>query len=249
MLRFFDCNCAIGRQSVRRNEQLFRPEEVIEEMRRVGIAEALVYHVVARDYFPPAGNARLAAQIGDRRALHPCWVVMPHHTGEMPVGEELVEAMRAGGVRAARVFPKSQNFRLNEWTVGRLVSALQDARIPLFLDMGETNWDELAQVLTSYPRLPVVLCGVGYRTNRYLYPLLEAFENFHVEIFFYEIHRALEDVCKRFGASRLLFGTGMPFFSPGSVLMTVKYAMIGDADKQAIAGGNLERLLQGVDAK
>jgi len=249
MVQFFDCNCATGRQGVRRNQAAVTADELLEEMRYAGIAEALVYHVLAKEYDPAYGNRRLLEEVQGHPPLHPCWVVMPHHTGEMARPEELVEQMAASGVRAARAFPISQNFRLGELSAGALLAALQDRRIPLFVEKGETDWREIEEILTGYPQLPLVLCNVNYRTNRLLYPFLERFENFHVEICLYEVHRGLEHVCRTFGSSRLLFGTYLPFYSPGSALMMVKYARIGEADRQAIAGGNLRRLLEGVKVK
>ncbi len=56
MLEFFDSHCAIGRQTVPGNEGLFEAPQLVEEMARVRIGEALVYHFISRDHSPASGN-------------------------------------------------------------------------------------------------------------------------------------------------------------------------------------------------
>ena len=45
------------------------------------------------------------------------------------------------------------------------------------------------------------------------------------------------------GAERILFGSGLPRNNPGGYVMMLARADIADADRAAIAHGNLERLL------
>ena len=53
----------------------------------------------------------------------------------------------------------------------------------------------------------------------------------------------IEAFCRRFGAGRLLFGTGIPFWVPASVVSAVSYARISWDEKALIAGDNLRGLL------
>ncbi len=53
----------------------------------------------------------------------------------------------------------------------------------------------------------------------------------------------IEEICRRFGARRLLFGTGLPFTEAGPSIAQITYAEISDADKRSIAGDNLRKLL------
>ncbi len=47
----------------------------------------------------------------------------------------------------------------------------------------------------------------------------------------------------RFGAERLLFGTRLPYFTPGSAIGMLSYAGISEAERTRIAGDNLRNLL------
>jgi len=247
-LPFFDCNCMIGRCSTPTPGMPFDVEEIVRELAHCDVGEALVFHALAKEYAPAVGNGRLMDEIRSRENLHPCWVLMPHHTGEMAEPEAMVEEMQREGVRAARMFPalSLQHFGLDEWACGPLLRTLEMHRIPLFLDLDQTNWEELHTLCDHHPELPVVVCNVTYRIARRMYPLLETFEHLYVELSGYLGHRAIEAVCRRFGADRLLFGTRMPFFTPAPPVMLVRYANISDEERRQIAGENLRELLNGV---
>ena len=238
----FDCNCQIGRYGVKHPEAFTTADELVREMEHCGIGEALVYHSMAKEYAPSVGNEMLLAEIAGK-PLHPCWIVMPHHTGEMPPPGELLTQMKAKGVRALRAFPAAQNFRLSDWCAGDLLGMIEAYGIPFFLDMDQTNWEDVAGILKSHPRLNLILLRTSYRIDRYVYPLFEKYEGLRIEAATYQIASGIEEICRRFGAGRLLFGSGLPFTEAGPSIAQITYAEISDEEKRAIAGGNLRGLL------
>ena len=56
---------------------------------------------------------------------------------------------------------------------------------------------------------------------------------------------ALEAAVAAAGAARLVFASGSPLYSLGSALMSVQFAALSDADRAAILGENMARLLEG----
>jgi hypothetical protein len=247
-LRLFDANCMLGRIIAPKEGFPLSVEELLSVMDDFQIAEALVYHAMSKEYHPRDGNRVLLDEIAGTGRLHPTWVVMPSHTGEFPPEDRLVQEMLAAGVRAARVFPHadSHNFSLSPWVCEKLLGSLERSRIPLFVDQEQIDWDTVHELCQRYAGLPLVLTNVGYRVNRFLYPLWQEFRNLHVELSSYCGHRGIEEVVERFGAERLLFGTRLPYFTPGSAIGMLSYAAISDADRKRIAGGNLRNLLQQV---
>jgi len=213
-------------------------------MKAAGISRALAIHALAKELAPVEGNELIVALARDFQWIEPCWVVMPHHTGEMPAPENLLPEMRKNGVRSARLFPSLHGWRMNEYGAGELLSALEAACVPALVDLDQTNWDEVDQVCAAHPALPLVVVRVTYRIDRTLYPLLEKHQNLSIEISGYQPHRAIEEIAGRFGAHRLLFGTGLPVFEPGSAVGMVTYAELPRDQKQMIAAGNLESLLE-----
>jgi len=247
---FFDCNVVLGPLTAPTTRAFPTVDGLLAEMDRAGIARALVYHSLAREWHAPAGNAALMTAIADQERLEPCWVLLPPATREMPAPDRLLAQMEDAGVRAARLFPGPDvhNFSLADWCSGSLLAALEEARTPTFIDLDQPSWETLANLLSRHPRLPIVLTNVSYRIDRYLYPLWERHANLFVELSGYQGQRALEAVCERFGAERLLFGTHLPEFDAGPTIAHVAYADVAESAKRAIAGGNLERLLAGADA-
>ena len=189
-LSFFDCNCQVGRFGAPAPGLALTPDALEAELRHFGIARALVYHALAKEYSPAAGNRAL---LEERRPwLEPCWVVMPHHTGELPAPTPLLRQMTEAGVRAVRLFPKEHNWRLGEWSAGGLLSALAEERVATLLDLDQTDWDEVDAICESHPDLPLILLRPNYRTARCLFPLFERHPNLRIEFSLYQVHCGIE---------------------------------------------------------
>jgi hypothetical protein len=247
MFPFFDAYCGLGQLSHPIFGQEFATTDaLLAAMADANIGEALVYNPAAYEYDPETGNTLLMQAIAGYPNLHPCWVLLPPATREMLPPAQLLEQMQQQGVRAARLCPSParNNFSLADWCSGALLAALADAHVPLFLDQSEASWGDIAMLLAGYPDLPVVLTGVTYRLDRYLYPLWEQHDNLYVEISGYQGLLAVEAVVNRFGPGRLLFGANLPTYNPGAAIATVMYADISDEGKRLIAAGNLRHLLE-----
>lgn len=249
MVNFFDSNCVIGKRSIRRpgitgEAEFYSIEDLLAEMDYTGISDALVYHSLAKEYVPMLGNRRLMDEISGHERLHPCWVVMPNGTGEMPHPESLVSEMLECNVRAARIFPSDHLFSLSDWCSAELLKELEKHRIATIIELDQIGWDGLHGFCSRYPNLPLIVTNLGYRINRYLYPLLEKFKNLHVETSAYQIHMGMRDICEKFGAERIIFGSRMPFFTPGPAVNMITYSLVSEKEKKMIAGGNLARLLE-----
>ncbi|MDY7010896.1 MAG: amidohydrolase family protein [Planctomycetota bacterium] len=242
-LNYFDSNCMIGTVTVPQPGMFHSVEDLTAEMEFVGIGEALVYHALAKEYHPLAGNEVLMDQIAGREGLHAMWVLLPDTNSDMPAPDELIRRMKRQGVRAARLVPKNYGFILDERTCGPLLSALENEKIPLFIDKDQVDLKDLAQVCEKHPALPVVLTKADWRGNRVMYPMMRDLPNLHLEISQFQAYQGIEDVCEKFGADRFLFGTHLPYAEPGAAITMVTHADISDEEKQKIAGGNLRRLL------
>jgi predicted TIM-barrel fold metal-dependent hydrolase len=249
-MSYFDINCMLGPTNTNREPGFRTPEALIAEMDRVGIAEALVYASQARMAHPADGNVRIVEITRHNPRLHACWVVLPPGMGEQPEPEELVKQMRAHDVRAVRMFPEEHNFPLVERSLRRLLTALARERIPLLIDVGRTSWSQIRldwrEVFTiagAYPELPFVLLREGGTTARVLFGVWDELPNIYLEASYIQESRIVEEIVKRFGHGRLLFGTGMPAYDPGGPLALLRGARITEEQRADIAGNTLRRLL------
>lgn len=249
-LKFFDCNAYFGPRKIQMPGSFSTKEDLLSNMDLYGIEKALVTHAFSRELDPVEGNARLMSEIKDNDNLLPLWVALPHHTGEFPAPNKLISMMKEHNVRGVTLLasPAYYFFSLQEWNCGDLYNALEEANIPLFIGYPQfdPNLEGLYTLLTNHPKLPVVLTNANYRLARNLYPLLARFDNLYVETFGFKAQDGIEDICDKFGAERLIFGSGMPESSGGGAVAMITYANISFEEKQKIASGNLEKLLGGV---
>ncbi len=245
-LPFFDCHCMIG---VRQKREPMSPQtlsDYLEDFAYYDIVAALVHHAYAVEYSPDYGNRKLLEEIADYPQLLPQWIVLPHWAGDFAEPDQLVSEMLELNVRAARVCPKSHGFSVSPEVCGPLFQALQEARLPLFVDVSELELEAAISLAKQYPLLPIVLCGVAWASDRLIYAHFAAVPNLHLETWAFQGHRAYERFVQAFGAERLLFGTDLPHRSPGAARMMTCYEQISEQDRRKIAGENLWRLLYGV---
>ena len=252
---FFDANAMVG-------NPVFSPTtgtvtgyacaaDLLPEMDHHGISGGLVTHWDAT-FHAASGNRRLTEEIEGSNRLFPCWVVLPHHTGEMDEPKKLVKKLVAGNVKAVKLLPVRYQFSLEPWSVGGLLRELARHGIVTFIELpgsgrpvGEPDEHALSTLLAlcrEYPELPVVASAA----LRKLYPLLDRCRNLYVSTAWEPHPGMLEDVAERFGAERILFATPHCEIADGvsgAAKAMVMYADLKDGEKSLIAGGNLRRLL------
>ncbi|MDZ7373802.1 MAG: amidohydrolase family protein [candidate division KSB1 bacterium] len=243
-LRFYDGHCRVGSSQRQRPETRLSVGELLQVFQSCGIERALVTHAYALELDPWEGNRRAAGLCRQHPELVPCFVALPHHTGEMPRGEELLAYLAEGGARAVRLCPRAHRFRLGEIWVGELLNALDEGGYPVLVSADEIELEELSGLLRDHSGLRIVLLRPWYRDARLLYPLLERFDNLFLEISFYQTFRGLEDLAERFGSHRLLFGSALPDFDACATVSAVRWADLSWEWLEDIAWRNLARLLR-----
>ena len=244
-LTYFDCHAVVGKRGEKDPAQIWRTEDLLQEMQHCGISGALVYHGLAREYDCAYGNRLLLDELEKSPRLFGCWVVLPHHTGEMPPPRQLIAEMQSHDVRAAKLCPTYHRFAFDRYTCGPLLDALAEEGLPVLMHIAELGgrYEALTEFCLLYPGLRLIVQGASWGQERFIFPLMERCENVYIEFSTFQANGILEIMSRRFGAERLLFGTEAPVKSIGAARAFVDYAQIPAAQKAAIAGGNLARLL------
>ncbi len=242
---FFDCNVFFGRPAIRPLMPVPTAEMLLAEMDRAGVERALVWHIAQHDASPQAGNRLLAEAIRPHERLAGCWTVLPNHAHEFPPPPELFAQMRAGRVAALRIFPASHRFPANAITLGDLLEGMVMHRVPLFLSLRRgADWRIVYSLLAEFPDLVCVVCDHGcWGEDRSFRPLLSRYPYVHVDIAQYLLDGGIESLVADYGEKRLLFGSGFPESYFGGMMLALRHARISEEAKQAIAAGNLERIL------
>jgi len=248
--RYLDSCASIGMHGPNDARVPWKTSDLLDDMEYAGIHGALVWHWLAREYAPAYGNRVLLEETAEHERLLPCWVLVPHHAGEMLPGPKVVAEMRERGVRAAKMFPRRHGYRFDEAVCGAIFSALEAAEIPLLIDVGvgeddqQATFAEVDVVCRRHPRLPVLLQKAKWNQTRDVLALLDAHPNTYIEFSTFQVHYGLEYLAERIGAERLLLGTEWPFKSPGAARAFIDYCELSDEDKAKVAGQNLSRLLK-----
>lgn len=259
-LPFFDANCVVGR-TVRPlpSAMLHEPADIIAELSAHGVPEALVAHANAIERDITDGNAK-AAEFARRSSggVHPMWVIPQHSALDIPDPGGFVAEMLRREVLAVRVAAASYHGHLvEEWALGPVWRELESRRVPVLIEGSDLSRypdqpsrgfsaANIHQICRTFPRLPVVLLRINFSCLRIIVPLLRECPNLRVEISYFTAHRGLEQLVRHVGATRVLFGSGLPWTPPGPALVSLLYAQIGAADKALIAGDNLRGLLSDV---
>jgi len=218
---------------------------LLAEMDRAGIARALVWHIAQHDASPQAGNRLLADAIRPHERLIGCWTVLPNQAHEFPPPDELFALMRQARVAALRIFPTAHRFPANAVSLSDLLAAMVARRVPLFLSLRRgANWGLVYALLAEFPDLVCVVCDHGcWGEDRAFRPLLGRYAHVYVDTAQYLLDGGIESLVADYGAERLLFGSGFPESYHGGMMLALRHARIADEAKQAIAAGNLERIL------
>jgi len=224
----------------------------LEEMDYYGIEEALVYHARQRDDSPVVGNEILLNEIDGFDRLHGTFAILPPQTGELGSLEDFLGKMKAKDVRALRAFPAEHKYLMTRSALAILYDLMVERNMPLFISVNEScggisGWYLIEKILSDAPDLTLVVTEHGsWGHDRFFRPLIEKYENLHIDTSRYELDGGISDFCGKYGAERLLFGTGFPAWNPGGSILTLAQADITTKEREMISSGNLERILRRV---
>lgn len=252
-LEFTDSNCMLGPWKKNKGTCFYEAENLIDFMDKSGISRCLAFHSMAKYGDIQTGNDRLLSSIKGFDRIIPCAVAIPHHSREFLSPKKFVEYLSNNNIRAVRIFPSFHGISLYPWLWEDLFSELERKKVPVFIDYSvnhwseEMNWDQINDLCTMFPALPIIPVRMGVKADRYIYYLFKKHKNLYLETSYYIVNSGIEKIVENFGADRLIFGTGIPIYSPNPPIAMVSLANISDEDKDMIGNKNLNELLKGVD--
>lgn len=166
-----------------------------------------------------------------------------------------LERLAASGIKGVKFHPDNQNFYVDEDRMIPIYEKIASlGLITLFhcgLDIGmpepvHCTADRLARVLDVFGDAPVVAAHFGgicswYATEKYLIG-----RNLYLDTA-YSYGIMPPSVGKRLiaehGADKILFGSDSPWNSPKAILRLIDLFELSDGEKEAVLGGNAQRLL------
>ena len=257
-IAFFDANACFGRAMWRTPGAPYDKKTLLDALDHFRIGRAMVYHAQARDLESLRGNELLLESLKDepRFVLQAVFNPAPYRDGFS--AEDQAMQIVEQGFKSVRVFPLMHGVALRSRETMNALAVLEEAGLPLFLDYDQVyyntlqlgqheqravNLDEVAAIAQELPCLTVVPVGTNYNHLSKLYRVFDSVGNVVVETSLLQGLNCFTFICERWGAERLIFGSGMPIVSAGAARAMIMYADISDDDKRTIASGNLEKLL------
>jgi predicted TIM-barrel fold metal-dependent hydrolase len=244
---YFDAFLPVGRINRAAAESPKDFEGALAIMDRYFVSEALVYSTIG--FNDPELNNITVSEFKDSRvktiwAFDPAYIIK-----ESP--EDFVKRAISNGARAIMANPL-----MRDWRVDRsprfleLARVLQERKIPLILahrawDSGQDiiDWYSMIDFCNRFPDLPVITWEWRSRANRPLFDALAGADNLRLVLSSIWQSQMVRQLCESFGSKRLIFSLGLPLLNPGSFHGLVRYAAISEQDKQAIAAGNIRRII------
>ncbi len=248
-IKFFDANIYLGTQMLGSYKPAVKASELLEKMDELGIEKALVYHMSQFEYSPEEGNKMLVETMEGSKRLFGCWTILPPQTEEI-ITEDFFGRMKKNRVFALNLFPVHHRFLLKGIVFGQFFKELIKRKIPLVLSMreGGSTWEMIYSLLNEFPELLCIISDLGiWGVDRYTFPLLEKYRNVYLESGVLSLHEgSFEMAIKKYGAERVIFGSGFPEKYPEAAMLHLLHSNISAADKMKVASGNLETIISGV---
>lgn len=247
-LELFDANVCVGRGMRLLLSGGATKESLLEAMDANGVGQALVWHEAQLGEYPAKGNELVARLVSGDRRLKGIWTALPPLTDESG-GKDFFKRMKKSGAVALRAFPNHGRYLMRRRVWGSFMDEVSERRIPLILSPTlHISWDAIYDFMEEYPKIVCILADIGiWGVDRYTWPLLEAFPNLYLESGMLSLEAGgLEAACGKFGASRIVFGSGYPERYMEAAALQLSHAKIPASDKRRVAKGNLGSILKEV---
>lgn len=238
----FDANGSFGKKSSGSPEFPTMADR-LAFMNRFGIARSLVWNVESVQNHAGSSNRMMLDQIrntpGAKGRIIPALSVsglMPYEEGAL---EGLVGQMKEGGTRALRFANVFGRLTLRQ--LEPVMKVIRKRKPFIVMRFDQAGVEDLAAFAEQYPDIPLILTEVMWGPCITVFDLMRRRKNILVDLSWMHTFDAVELIVDRFGADRVVFGTGYKAHN-GAAIAALARANITENQRRLIACGNLERL-------
>ncbi|MBQ6474437.1 MAG: amidohydrolase family protein [Victivallales bacterium] len=249
-LMFFDANCRLGR-FVNGGPCAEDAPALLREMDYYGVDRALVRFNNLAMSGTVTANCGLAEMLkaDSAKRLTGVWCILPSQCDEIPEPDEFFRRMKANRIGALTLLPAEHRYVPCRMTLGKIMDAAAERKVPVLLNGFAARWPELYQFMETFPRNVYIFQEATgkWGNDRLFRPLLENFEKFYFETTGYWVPEGIRDLAERYGADRILYGSGFPRYNQGNGMLQLRQSGLPLSSIELIAGRNLERILGGAE--
>ncbi len=246
-LLFFDADCRVGSGP----NIGIRPgvTELLEDMNYYGVDKALVMHGNIAMLGALETNRELAAmlRVDESGRLRGVWCLLPRQCGEQPEPDAFFAKMKQNRIAALTLSPFEHRYIPCRLTLGKIMDAAAERRVPVLLREFSGKWRELYDFVGEFPKNIFILSDpIGkWGHDRQVRPLLENYSGFHYGMTGYWMPEGIRNLAETYGSDRILYSSGFPHYNQGSGMLQLKHSGLNADAIAEIAGKNLENLLKG----
>lgn len=213
---------------------------LLERMQKHGIGRACTLSTLGFVLDPAVGNAATRAACSENAALIPVATLSP----QMYFGDaSAVLRLKQEGFRLVRFFPIAQGWPVDFAPFHVLLRTLDEIGLPIMVEVNAPG--QITALMTAFSAFPspVILSGVTTELLSEAIVACRQNASWCLEISRMLAPGAMQAVAGTVGAERLLFGTGSPARPVASVLNTLRYSGLTDAERQSVLAANALRIL------
>ena len=221
--------------------------ELLDDMDRLGIGQAVVFHSNARDLHPLYGNRFL---LDDLRAMPeaaqriiPALAVNPSMLAGIGEMESVIKSLEKKEAGCIALFPVTNRYRLLE--IRPVLDRIRKYRPLILIDVTEMtseDMEDLAGIAKDYEELYFVVRQVMWWQFSRVFNLLGRTKNVAADISWLHTRDSIRILSDQAGPERLVFGAGYRAHG-GAAQAALSWADILQEEKDAIASGNLIAML------
>ena len=241
---YFAVNGVIGKSAYAARVDFPEVQDLLAHMDYLGVDRMLVEATSAVEYSPILGNQKLLQTLAPyQERMKPVFVITPadfYETGTM----DWLKKQAASGNRAFRICPAVSRFPLRQ--MERILAELAPFQPLLMMDAGfasgELDFRDLEEMARKFSTINFLLTRQMWGGFGHIMDLMWRLPNIYLDISWLHMRDTIEMLRDEFGIQRLVFGLGFKSHY-GAAIGALGHARLSAQEKEAVAHGNLERLL------
>jgi hypothetical protein len=143
-----------------------------------------------------------------------------------------------------RICPAQDACPVTTWMFDWIPDVLTQTKTPLLISLQELDLRDAAELKRAYPELRFVITNTTQWMNRQYLRFAQYFPDVYFDTTNIIEYHGLENLVKLLGAQRFLFGTYSPEKEPYDKVFQMMHCDLSQEQKQLIAYGNFERLVE-----
>ena len=216
-------------------------DEVAAMSEKNGIVKRAIYNL---DQAADANDVTRSFAAASGGAEIPVYRLMPPVYQEETFTREQMETAIARENALFRIHPKRNAAPLHTWLYDWMLDVLTESRTPLLVSLQELDLNHAAAVKQAYPDLRLIITNTDQWLNRQYVQFAKYFPHVYFDTSNTIEYYGIENMVQILGADKFLFGTYVPEKEPYDKLFQLLYCELSQEQKELIAHGNFERLVE-----